>query len=102
MKCFYELAAMKPAGIDARTRDGRPASQVQMAFRAPSIAAAIRLRNTFGWNRRYVEQYVQVSDDIPPGVPLADYEPGTILVAPLDPGDTIDDTGGWRPLGVSG
>jgi hypothetical protein len=97
MKCFYEYAAMAPATVDARRADGRVATQVRRAFLAPSISQAIKLIDEFGWNRRWVNEYVTVTDDIAPGVPLDQYEPGTVLVAQLDSGDTIDGTEGWRP-----
>lgn len=99
LKCFFEYAAITPRGVNARMADGRHASQVKMAFLATSVAAAIRVVDMPGWNRNYIARYVQVSDadDAPSGVPLADYPPGTVLIAPLDPGDTIDGTAGWRP-----
>jgi hypothetical protein len=99
LECFYEYAAVVPRAVDVRRADGRRASQVCMALLAPSVAAAIRVVNTPGWGRSYIGKYVQVSDadDAPNGVPLADYPPGTVLIAPLDPGDTIDGTTGWRP-----
>ena len=99
LKGFYAYWATTPPRVNARHVNGRPASQVKMAFLAPSTAAALRLTERFGWGRSYIKDHVQVHepDDLPSSVPLDQFEPGTILIAPLNPGDTIDGTTGWRP-----
>ena len=99
LKFFYEASAYKPRGVVARHADGRPATQVRRAFLAASFAEAVRTIDRRGWDRAYIKKWVQVGDieKAPPGIPFGEHEPGTVLIAPLDPGDTIDGTEGWRP-----
>lgn len=82
-----------PSGVEARHSDGRPARQVRAAVRVTSQkAAAEALRMSVGYLRDYFGCDPAEMYSIPL---LEEAEPGTVVVCPMDPGDTIDGQRDW-------
>lgn len=96
MKVWHGTYATPHGRIDARHRDGRHAAQVVAAVRTTSQkAAAAALRCSVGYLRDYfgvdpADAYIAERCPL-----LAKVEPGTVVVLPMDPGDTVNGQTDW-------
>jgi hypothetical protein len=84
--------------IDGYTKatdaNGRAQSQHRIAVRASSQKAAAE---AIGCTLYFFRDFIGETGNAETIAALDEYPPLTVLVAPMDPGGTIDGTPGWRP-----
>lgn len=91
-KGWHTLIA--PYRMDARKSDGRHAGQIRVMVAETSKRAAA---DRFGISLHAFNLFASEVSDADMGE-LAKHTPGTVLAGPLDRGDTIDGTTGWRRM----